>query len=96
MIPLNLVTNSLLSPFCLFLETRNKNHIFRKLVVWLREIFLLSLKRVALLFKAMSNSIDFYKEISYILVIPVFIIVPCCNAKKYLQTFSADASARST
>ena len=39
-IPTNLVTNSLSFLFCSFVETKNKNHIFSKLVVWLREIFL--------------------------------------------------------
>ena len=33
-IPTNLVTNSLLSFFCNFIETKNKNQIFSKLVVW--------------------------------------------------------------
>ena len=31
-IPTDLVTNSLSSLFCPFIETTNKNHIFRKLV----------------------------------------------------------------
>ena len=38
-IPANLATNSLLSLFCLFVETNNKNQIFTKLVIWQREIF---------------------------------------------------------
>ena len=35
----NLVTNSLLSLFCPFIETKNKNQVFSKLVVWQREIY---------------------------------------------------------
>ena len=33
-IPTNLVTNSLLSLFCPFMETKNKNQILSKVVVW--------------------------------------------------------------
>ena len=33
-IPANLIRNSLLSLFCPFLETKNKNKVFSKLVVW--------------------------------------------------------------
>ena len=33
-IPTNLVTNSLLFLFCPFIETKNKNQVFSKLVVW--------------------------------------------------------------
>ena len=32
--PINIVTNLLLSLFCLFVETKNKNQIFIKLVIW--------------------------------------------------------------
>ena len=52
----------------------------------------LFLFEVALYFKSMSNSIDFYNEI-FLHVIPVFITVPCCSVKKYLQKFCADVSA---
>ena len=34
MFPTSLVTNSLSSLFCTFIETKNKNQIFSKLVVW--------------------------------------------------------------
>ena len=37
----NLVTTSLLSLFHPFIETKNNNQIFRKLMVWYREIVLL-------------------------------------------------------
>ena len=40
-IPIDLVTNSLLPSFCLFLQTKNNNQVFIKMVVWQREIFLL-------------------------------------------------------
>ena len=33
-IPTNLVTNSLLSLFCPFIETKIKNQVLSKLVVW--------------------------------------------------------------
>ena len=39
-IPTNLVTNSLLFLLCTFVETKNKNLIFNKLVIWEHEIFL--------------------------------------------------------
>ena len=38
--PANLVTNSLLSLFCFFVEIKNKNQIFIKLVIWELEMFL--------------------------------------------------------
>ena len=38
-IPADLVTNSLLSYFCPFLQTKSKYQVFSKLVVWLQEIF---------------------------------------------------------
>ena len=40
-IPTNLVTNSLLSLFLSFIESKSRNQIFSKLVVWQREIVLL-------------------------------------------------------
>ena len=39
-IPTDLVTNMLLSSLCPFLQTKNKNLVFSKLVVWEQEIFL--------------------------------------------------------
>ena len=42
-----------------------------------KNISVFSLERVALYFKAMPNSVDFYKEI-FLHVIPVRIIVPWC------------------
>ena len=33
-IPADLVANLLLSSFCPFLQTKNKNQVFTKLVVW--------------------------------------------------------------
>ena len=44
----------------------------------MRNISVFCLWRVALYFKAMPNSIDFYKEI-FLHVIPVCIIVPCLH-----------------
>ena len=40
-IPTNLVTNSLLSLFLSFIESKSRNQIFSKLVLWQREIVLL-------------------------------------------------------
>ena len=60
MISTDLVTNSFLSSFSPFLQTKNKNQRFSK---W-----------VTLYFKAMPNSIDFYKGI-FLHVIPVRTIV---------------------
>ena len=40
-IPSSLVTSSLSSLSCPFIETKNMNQIFSKLVVWLQEIVLL-------------------------------------------------------
>ena len=34
------ITNLLLSSFCSFLQTKNKNQVFSKLVVWYQEMFL--------------------------------------------------------
>ena len=39
-IPTGVVTNLLLSSFYSFLQAKNKNLVFSKLLVWLREIFL--------------------------------------------------------
>ena len=68
-IPTDLVTNSLLSSFFSFLQTKNKNQ------VWYQEIFAFCLYRVALYFKAVMNSIDFSKGI-FLHVILIRIIVP--------------------
>ena len=67
----NLVANLLFSFFCSRLQTKNKNQVFGKLVVWHREIFLFT-ESVALYFKDMPNSIDFYKGM-FLHVIPVHI-----------------------
>ena len=69
-IPRDLVINLRLSSFGPFLQTKNKSRVYRKLLMWKREIFLVFLKQVALYFKAMSNSIDFCKGI-FLHVIPV-------------------------
>ena len=79
-IPTDLVTNSLFSnSFCPFLQTENKNQDLGKLVVT-RNISVFCLWRVALFFKTMPNSIDFYKGI-FLHVFPVRIIVPCSIAE---------------
>ena len=55
-IPKDFITNLLLSSLCPFLQTKNKNQIFSKLVVWYRKIFLfLSIASRALL----ENHVEF-------------------------------------
>ena len=74
----DLVTNSLLSSFCPFLQTKHKHHVFSKLVIWQQEMFLVFVYSES---RSTSkpwqmNSIDFYKGI-LLHVILVRIIVPC-------------------
>ena len=76
-IPADLVTHLLLILFLFVLTNQNQESSFQQdggLVT--RNIFVFSLWRVALYFKATPNSIDFHNEIS-LHVIPVRIIVPC-------------------
>ena len=85
-IPTDLVTNLLLRSFCPFLQTKKKEPNFQQFdSLVMRNISVFCLQRVALYFKAIQNSIDFYKGIS-LRVIPVCIIVPCSNS--LLQKFS--------
>ena len=78
-IRIDLVTNAFLS-FCFlsFLTSQKRESGFwqvnEKLIV-MRSISMFCLYRVALYFKAMQNSVDFYKRISFH-VIPVCIIAP--------------------
>ena len=77
LIPTNLVTNSLISLFCSFLETKNKNLNFQQVGdLVTRNISVFRLWRVALCFKGMLNSMDFYKRI-FLHDIPSRVIVPC-------------------
>ena len=77
-IPTDLVTNSLLSLFCPFLETNNKIKFSR--ISWSgnqKYFCFLCNKRVVLYFKAMPNSIDFIKgiffhDISLRIIVPWF------------------------
>ena len=72
----NVVTDSLLSHFCSFVEIKNKNSNFWKVDdVVARSISVFYLERDALFFKGMPNSIDFYKR-NFLLVIPARITVP--------------------
>ena len=78
-IPTSLVTNLLLYFFVL-----SKKPKIRINVQWvgglvIRNISLFCLLQVALYFKVMTNSIDFYKTI-FLHVIPVCIIVSCLDA----------------
>ena len=77
-IPTDLVTNSFLSSSYPFLRTKDMNWVFNNLVLWWREICFLFIASHALYFKAMPNSIDFYKGI-FLHVISVRIIVPWLN-----------------
>ena len=71
-IPTDIVTNSLLSSFYPFLQTKNKNQIFSKSVVWQPEILLFLVYTES---NAMSNLADFYKRI-FLRVNPVCIVGP--------------------
>ena len=73
-IPTDLVTNSLLSSLCSFLQTKNKNQKQNVGRLVTRNISDFCLWRVAFYFKAMPNSIDFNKGV-FVHVIPVPIIV---------------------
>ena len=77
-IPTYLVTNLLLSSFFSFLTNQKQESDFQQVGGLVTEIFVFCLQRVALYFKAMLNSIDFYKGI-FLHVIPVRIIVPRYN-----------------
>ena len=67
-IPTNVVTNSLLSHVCPFVEIKNKMQV-GDLVM--RNISAFCLQRVALYFKGMPNSIGLYKEFSHMLFLLV-------------------------
>ena len=78
-IPADLVTNPFLFSSCFFLKTKKQESGFqqvRGLVT--RTISGFCLWRVALFFKVMANSIDFYERI-LLHLIPVRIIVPWPN-----------------
>ena len=73
-----LVTNLLLSFFFSFLTNQKQESGFQQVGgLVTRNISIFCLERVVLYFKAMPNSVDFYKEI-LLHVIPVRIIVPWC------------------
>ena len=72
----DLVTNSLLSFFLSFLTNQKQESGFQQVgCLVTKNIWFLFIASVMLYFKAMSNSIDFYKGI-FLHVIPVCIIVP--------------------
>ena len=77
-IPKGLVTNSLLSSFCHFLQQGDFEQVDGLVS---RNIPVFCFYRIALYFKAMPNSIDFYKGI-LLHVIPVCIIVPWKSSHK--------------
>ena len=75
-IPTDLVTNSLLSSLCLFLQTKNKIRFSASWWSGNEKYFcFFCLQRVALYFKVMPNLINFYEAI-FLHVIPFRIIVP--------------------
>ena len=78
-IPTDLVTNSLLSTFCPFLQTKNKNQVGGGSATWWsgnEKYFCVLFIASHIYFKAMPKSIDFYKG-TFLHAIPVLIIVPC-------------------
>ena len=73
---LTIIPTDLVTDFFLFLQTKKPESGFQQVGgLVTRNISIYCLKRVALYFKAMPNSIDFYKRI-FVNVIPVRIIVP--------------------
>ena len=67
-IPTDLVINFLLSSFCPFLQTKNKNLLFSKLVLWWREIFLFFIySELRSTSKPCRIQQTFIKEFSYML-----------------------------
>ena len=69
-----LVTNSLSFSFCPFLQTKNKNQVSSKLMVWSQELFLFFVYSESHS-TSEPNAIDFYEGI-FLHAIPVRIIVP--------------------
>ena len=74
-IPADLVKNSLLSSLFFLVNEKQESGLLHVCGLVMRNIFVFCLWRVALYFKVMPNSIDFYKRI-FLHVIPVCIIVP--------------------
>ena len=71
-----LVSSLLSSCFCPFIKNQKQETNFQQVGgLVMRNSFAFCLQRVALYFKGMLNSIDFYKRI-LLHVIPVHIIVP--------------------
>ena len=73
LIPTGLVTNLLLSSICSSLRVENKNLVFSKLLVWLREIFLflfivslskISVKRENIFELSVLNQISLFIEMT--------------------------------
>ena len=83
-IPTNLATNSLLSSFSPFLETKKKNQVFSHGSLVTRNISAFYLNRVAPFFGAMFKSKEFFKEI-FLHVILFRIIVPCLQGHSRIK-----------
>ena len=84
-IPTVLVTNSLLNLFYPVVETKSKNQIFSKLVVWYKK-YLFFLYSMSCSTSKVCAIQDFYKRI-FLHAIPVRIIVPWIHAKECLEVF---------
>ena len=78
----DLITNSFLASFCPSLQTRSKNQVFNKLLVWYGEIFL------SLVYSESRSTLKpcriqclnveyltFIKQSSYMLLLPLFIFL---------------------
>ena len=75
-IPTDLVTNLFLYFFLSFLTYHKQESGFQQIGgLVTRNICIFCLERVVLYFKAMPNSIEFFKEIFIYVIIPVRIIV---------------------
>ena len=81
MISTDLITNSFLASFCPSLQTRSKNQVFNKLVVWYREIVLFlvySESRSTLKpcwIQCLNVEYLTFKESSYMLFFPLFVFL---------------------
>ena len=80
-IPIKFIYKFAFIPILSFLRKQKQKSNFQQVLV-ARNISTFSVKRAALYFRAMPNSIDFYKAI-FLHVILIRIIVPCLTLEGY-------------